>query len=269
MNLTGLRVHGILLDGIEAFVHEPILASRTDRVAVRVLPLPHRRQVAGGDKPSIFKGFRDQERPMPTLPRTSEQRCNGPRARWRHHLWEQRAMSFSNPRFSLSELAILTSKEEDLPSLIDVSDGSRPNFELVLFTCRRVTRCWVVQPDRSRCAQLPVFGHRNPCGILHHCRWCTGDVSQTEKVQSAHFAIVLQAKVTKIIGFGNEATNMADDPVNWRRSILRNNSCSTAVSADSSISVASFTMDNVSLATMVRPPDSSRVLSRTSLWQIS
>ena len=42
--MTGLRAHGIPLDGIEAVVHEPISVSRTDSVAVREL-LTQRRQL--------------------------------------------------------------------------------------------------------------------------------------------------------------------------------------------------------------------------------
>ena len=63
---SALREHGILLDGIEAVVHEPILVSRTNRVRVRELLLAQKRQVASGDKPSIFKEIRDRERPIRT-----------------------------------------------------------------------------------------------------------------------------------------------------------------------------------------------------------
>ena len=66
MNVSGLRAHGILLDGIDAFIHDPILVSRTDRVTVRELLLTQRRHVAGGDQPGIFTGLRDRERPIRT-----------------------------------------------------------------------------------------------------------------------------------------------------------------------------------------------------------
>ena len=99
VNLTGLRVHDILLDASKPLSMSPsrFSVSLTDRVTVRKLLLAQRRLVAGGDKPGIFKGIRDRERPVPTLPRTLEQRYNGPRTGWRHHLQERQGRSSSLP----------------------------------------------------------------------------------------------------------------------------------------------------------------------------
>mmetsp|Transcript_43356 Transcript_43356/g.114154 ORF Transcript_43356/g.114154 Transcript_43356/m.114154 type:complete len:219 (-) Transcript_43356:890-1546(-) len=141
---------------------------------------------------------------------------------------------------SLSVLATLTSKEVDLPSLrstlMDVSVGSRPKLNWCFSSAALTVSD--VSPVVGSYDKSEADVHSSPLlAIAAHAAPCTtaGCVPETPAKRTRFSPLTSPAcckpKLPRSYALETRPRNMADDPVNWRRSTLRNNSCSTAGSA--------------------------------------